>query len=64
MGSTEDAIIERALDVLFDLSDTGDAEQDRHVWRALGLRALERVWDNDADAVYDNWKELYGVPER
>jgi excisionase family DNA binding protein len=23
-----------------------------------------KTWDNDADAVYDNWREIYGVPER
>ena len=30
-------------------------------WRELGMRRLEEEWDNPVDAVYDNWKELYGV---
>jgi excisionase family DNA binding protein len=27
----------------------------------LALSSLADLWDNEADAVYDNWKELYGV---
>src|SRR5437867_3955094 len=29
----------------------------------MALASLADVWDNEADAVYDNWKELYGVKE-
>jgi predicted transcriptional regulator len=61
-STTEDALVEKALDLLFDLADEG-AEEERKAWRTLGVESLERVWDNDADAVYDNWKELYGVSE-
>jgi hypothetical protein len=28
------------------------------------LASLVDLWDNEADAVYDNWKELYGVKKR
>ena len=38
------------------IDEATDAE-----WRELGLQRLEAEWDNPADAVYDNWKELYGV---
>ena len=27
------------------------------------MAAFERGWDNEQDAVYDNWRESYGVPE-
>jgi predicted DNA-binding antitoxin AbrB/MazE fold protein len=30
-------------------------------WRDLGLSRLEAEWDNPEDAIYDNWRELYGV---
>ena len=30
----------------------------------LSEAALMRVWDNEHDAVYDDWRELYGVSER
>ncbi|MDW8365854.1 MAG: hypothetical protein RMK49_08435 [Abditibacteriales bacterium] len=30
----------------------------------LSLAALHDLWDNEEDAVYDNWRELYGVRER
>ena len=33
-------------------------------WSAMSLDAFEQDWDNPEDAVYDNWKELYGAPAR
>jgi hypothetical protein len=30
-------------------------------WQKLGLAAFEREWDNPDDAIYDNWRELYGL---
>jgi predicted DNA-binding antitoxin AbrB/MazE fold protein len=30
-------------------------------WAELGMRRLEQEWDNPEDAVYDDWKKLYGV---
>jgi predicted transcriptional regulator len=62
-GLPEDTLIEKALDLMFSLSEEADAEEARRTWQTMGMKALERVWDNDADAVYDNWRELYGVPE-
>lgn len=38
------------------LDEVTDAE-----WQEQGMQRLEAEWDNPADAVYDNWKELYGV---
>lgn len=61
---SEDQIIERALDVLYSLSDVVDASDERRGWLLISEKSLERVWDNDDDARYDNWRELYGVPAR
>ena len=30
-------------------------------WQKLGLAAFEKEWDNPEDAIYDNWREQYGV---
>lgn len=38
-----------------------DEEND---WQHLGLTAFEKDWDNPDDAVYDDWRALYGVPAR
>lgn len=43
------------------LADDLDADTD---WSALGLKAFQRDWDNEEDAIYDNWKEHYGIPTR
>ena len=31
-------------------------------WSAMSLDTFQRDWDNAEDAIYDNWRELYGVP--
>lgn len=30
-------------------------------WAELAMRKLEEAWDNPEDAIYDDWKRLYGV---
>jgi hypothetical protein len=35
---------------------------DQWGWLLLSEAALQRVWDNDEDAIHDNWKELYSLP--
>jgi hypothetical protein len=59
---SEDQIVEKALDILFALADLLDEQTERQGWSFLSEAALQRVWDNDEDAVYDNWRDLYGVP--
>jgi prevent-host-death family protein len=39
-------------------------QAERADWSALSEDALTRVWDNSADAAYDQWRELYGVQAR
>lgn len=36
----------------------------REAWSELGMNRLEEEWDNPTDAVYDNWKALYGTDSR
>ena len=50
----EDQIIEKALDILFTLTELLDEVAERRGWSYLSDAALQRVWDNEADAVYDN----------
>ncbi len=61
---SEDQVIERALDILFSLTDVRDTPIERRGWSSLSEGALRRVWDNDDDARYDNWRELYGASAR
>ena len=35
--------------------------EERSQWSQMSEEALRRVWDNDADAAYDNWQVLYGI---
>lgn len=59
--TSEDDVIELALDLLFDLS--GSSEE-RTGWRTVCAAATERVWANEADAPYDDWRNLYGMQQR
>ena len=49
--------------LLLDSVLTNEVE-DEADWSSLSWAAFERDWDNPEDAVYDNWRELYGVPAR
>jgi hypothetical protein len=60
----EDQIMEKALDILFTLTDLLGEDTERRGWSVLSDDALQRVWDNEADAAYDNWRALYDVPAR
>jgi hypothetical protein len=60
--TSEDAVVGRALDILFGLTESVDEDGERRAWSALSGDALGRVWDNEDDARYDAWRELYGVP--
>jgi hypothetical protein len=33
-------------------------------WAAAAETSFAKDWDNEEDAVYDNWREHYHVPER
>ena len=60
----EDLIIEKALDILFSLTDLFDEGTEQRGWSSLSEPALQCIWDNEADAAYDNWRELYDIPTR
>ena len=61
---SEDKIVEKALDILFSVTDLLDEQTERQGWSFVSENSLRRVWDNEQDAAYDNWRELYGVPAR
>jgi len=60
----ENQIIEKALAILFSLTELFDERAEQQGWSFLSEASLQRIWDNEEDAIYDNWRELYGVPMR
>ncbi|MGB0385786.1 MAG: hypothetical protein ACPGWR_13280 [Ardenticatenaceae bacterium] len=61
--ASESEVVEKALDVFFSLADFFDMKAERQAWLRLSEASLNRIWDNPKDAAYDNWREIYGVPE-
>jgi predicted transcriptional regulator len=59
---SENELITKALDMFFSLAD--DASLDRRDWTISSEGAFSKVWDNEDDARYDRWREIYGVPAR
>jgi hypothetical protein len=38
-----------------------DQTENEGDWLKMGLSTFEQDWDNPDDAIYDNWRDLYGV---
>ena len=55
------------LDQPLNLADGTEVELEIHpadekeAWKELGMSRLEEEWSNPKDAIYDDWKKLYGV---
>jgi hypothetical protein len=43
---------------------TRDALAQEQDWAAAAEQSFAKDWDNEDDAIYDNWREYYHVPER
>ncbi len=39
-------------------------EEHEKDWSSLAISSFAKDWDNEQDALYDNWREHYHVPER
>ena len=44
---SEDQIIEKALDILFKLTELFDESAERRGWSFLSQSSLQRIWDNE-----------------
>lgn len=58
-GMSVDQFIEFAIQRL--IQETLGDEAD---WQQLSLEQFQKGLDNAEDAIYDNWREHYGVPAR
>ena len=48
-------------DQMVEVEMTIDPAVRRKFRDGISEASLSRVWENDQDAVYDNWRDLYGV---
>ena len=53
----------RAVEVEHLISPLED-ENEQRAWLKLADSSFVKDWDNEKDAIYDNWRELYGVRDR
>jgi hypothetical protein len=40
-----------------------EAEDEEREWGASAVTSFAKDWDNEQDAIYDDWKKRYHVPE-
>ncbi len=52
----EDAQAEKALAFIEFFWAQDRFEKERYEWHIASEKAFARVWDNEHDAIYDNWK--------
>ena len=48
------------VEVAIYLAEQAESSE-HHGWVELGISRLEETWDNPEDAIYDDWKKLYGI---
>jgi len=58
-GMKASELIAKAIDQF--LSSEVSEKEESDSWSAMSLSAFEAEWNNDKDAIYDNWRELYEV---
>jgi hypothetical protein len=39
-------------------------DEEKDWWLLASMERLQETWDNPQDAMYDDWKKLYGVASR
>jgi hypothetical protein len=53
--------LEEGTEVEVDIRAPGEtAEEEDEAWRECGMSRMEEEWDNPEDAIYDDWRKLYG----
>ena len=55
LGARATRVRRSELDHMLEQATGGSA------WTALSEESFARDWDNEKDAAYDNWREIYGV---
>jgi hypothetical protein len=43
---------------------TQEEEEKEKEWGQLAVTNFAKDWENEKDAIYDNWRQHYHVPER
>ncbi len=57
------AFVEFLRRKLRETRERSDAEAQERDWGAGAVRSFAKDWDNEPDAIYDQWREHYHVPE-
>ncbi len=53
--------LEEGAEVEIEIHSVGATpDEEDEAWREFGMERLAEEWDNPEDAVYDDWRKLYG----
>lgn len=64
LQTSRGAVVLQALDILFGITDLLATHTERQDWSQIAEETFRRVWDNEQDASYNDWRNLYSVPAR
>lgn len=53
--------LQEGTEVIIHVYKTPTPEQEDQAFRDLGMQRIAEKLDNPEDAIYDDWKKLYGV---
>ena len=56
--------LQEGIRVVVDINPQADSAESEAEWTDIGMSRLEEEWNNPGDAIYDDWRTLYGVPSR
>jgi len=52
------------LDALAQPRRVESLTSDDSAWAMLSHQAFAEDWNSEEDAIYDNWRDIYGLPQR
>lgn len=52
------------LDALAQPQRVESPTSDDSAWAMLSHQAFAEDWNSEEDAIYDNWRDIYGLPQR
>ena len=54
-------LVQEFVEFLREKFRTKQIKEEDKGWSELAISSFAKDWENEKDAIYDNWEEIYGV---